>query len=109
MWRSRSNRGESIRAVNQPLYSLSDSMLVKDFGDNYVYPTVFYSDIKNLVSRVNTIYHDTCLKRIYANVGSGKSIVPGSGIELNPTSWWKVFAGQPLKIQHQWCIEQSCD
>ncbi|GGF29250.1 outer membrane beta-barrel family protein [Echinicola rosea] len=74
--------------------------VVKDFGDNSVYATAYYSDIKNLVNRVNTIYNDTILNRIYSNVGSGKSIGLESGIELNPTSWWKIFAGGNLYKYH---------
>ncbi|AWW32470.1 TonB-dependent receptor [Echinicola strongylocentroti] len=74
--------------------------VIKDFGDNSFYATAYYNDIKNLVNRVNTIYNDTILNRIYSNVGSGKSIGLESGIELNPTSWWKLFAGGNLYKYH---------
>ncbi|WP_200977466.1 TonB-dependent receptor domain-containing protein [Echinicola sp. 20G] len=71
---------------------LTELGLVKDFGDNSLFVTTYYSHIQNLVNRVNTVYNDTILNRIYSNVGTGKSLGLEAGIELNPTKWWNIFA-----------------
>ncbi|SEI86978.1 Outer membrane receptor proteins, mostly Fe transport [Cyclobacterium xiamenense] len=75
---------------------LVETGLVKDFGENSVYATAYYRHVKNLVNRVNTVYNDTILNRIYSNVGNGRSIGIELGLELNPGSNWKVFAGGNL-------------
>ncbi|WP_235940986.1 outer membrane beta-barrel family protein [Cyclobacterium roseum] len=75
---------------------LVETGLVQDFGENSVYATAYYRHVKNLVNRVNTIYNDTILNRIYSNVGNGRSMGMEVGLELNPGSKWKVFAGGNL-------------
>ncbi len=70
--------------------------VVKDFGDNSVFATAYFRNVQNLVNRVNTIYNDTILNRIYTNVGRGRSLGLEVGSEFNPVSWWKVYAGGNL-------------
>ncbi len=67
--------------------------VVKDFGDNSVFATAYFRHVQNLVNRVNTIYNDTILNRIYTNVGRGRSLGLEVGTEFNPVSWWKVYTG----------------
>ncbi|PZX48307.1 TonB-dependent receptor domain-containing protein [Algoriphagus chordae] len=67
--------------------------VVKNFGDNSFTATSYFRNIQNLVNRVNTVYNDTILNRIYSNVGTGKSLGIEVGLELNPTDWWQIFAG----------------
>jgi len=67
--------------------------LVKNWKDNSFYATAYHSRVKNLVNRVNTVYNDTILNRIYSNVGTGKSTGVDLGAELYPANWWKFFAG----------------
>ncbi|RAI83855.1 TonB-dependent receptor domain-containing protein [Algoriphagus yeomjeoni] len=67
--------------------------VVKDFGDNSFSATTYFRNVQNLVNRVNTVYNDTILNRIYSNVGTGKSLGLEVGLELNPTDWWQIFAG----------------
>ena len=71
--------------------------VTKNFGDgNSVYATAYYRDVKNLVNRVNTIYNDTILNRIYSNVGDGRSLGLELGIQLKPTKDWSNFIGANL-------------
>ena len=70
--------------------------VVKDFGDNSVFATAYFRHVQNLVNRVNTIYNDTILNRIYTNVGRGRSLGLEVGTEFNPVSWWKFYAGGNL-------------
>ncbi|WP_026965931.1 TonB-dependent receptor domain-containing protein [Algoriphagus terrigena] len=67
--------------------------MVKNWKDNSFYATAYHSRVKNLVNRVNTVYNDTILNRIYSNVGTGKSTGIDLGAELYPADWWKFFAG----------------
>ncbi|MDW7690809.1 TonB-dependent receptor [Flammeovirgaceae bacterium SG7u.111] len=68
--------------------------LVKGFGeDNSVFVTGYFRNVQNLVNRVNTVYNDTILNRIYSNVGTGKSYGVEFGTEIKPTEWWNVYFG----------------
>lgn len=67
--------------------------IVKNWNASSFYATAYHSRVKNLVNRVNTVYNDTILNRIYSNVGTGKSTGVDLGIEIFPTSWWKFFGG----------------
>ncbi|MGB3851232.1 MAG: TonB-dependent receptor [Tunicatimonas sp.] len=70
--------------------------VVKDFGDNSVFATAYFRHVQNLVNRVNTIYNDTILNRIYTNVGRGRSLGLEVGTELKPVSGWSIYAGGNL-------------
>ncbi|WP_425638253.1 TonB-dependent receptor domain-containing protein [Algoriphagus yeomjeoni] len=72
---------------------LVEVAVVKGFGANSFTATTYFRNVQNLVNRVNTVYNDTILNRIYSNVGTGKSLGLEVGLELNPTDWWKIFAG----------------
>lgn len=66
---------------------------VKNFGNNSFTATSYFRNIQNLVNRVNTVYNDSILNRIYSNVGTSRSIGLEAGLELNPADWWQIFAG----------------
>ena len=66
---------------------------IKDFGDNSVYATAYFRNTTNIVNRVNTIYNDTILNRIYSNVGVGKSIGVEVGADVKLNDWWKAYIG----------------
>ena len=70
--------------------------MVKDFGTNSAFLTTYFRHVDNVINRVNTVYNDTILNRIYSNVGTARSFGLELGTELNPTPWWKIFAGGNL-------------
>ncbi|NNE76020.1 MAG: TonB-dependent receptor, partial [Pricia sp.] len=71
--------------------------VIKNFtGGNSVYATAYYRDVKNLVNRVNTVYNDTILNRIYSNVGTSHSVGLEIGTQLKPTRNWSNFIGANL-------------
>lgn len=80
--------------------------IVKNWNASSFYATAYHSRVKNLVNRVNTVYNDTILNRIYSNVGTGKSTGVDMGIEIFPTSWWKFFGGLNL---YKFSIDGSFD
>ena len=58
-----------------------------------VFATAYYRNVKNVVNRVNTVYNDTILNRIYSNVGDAKTIGLELGAEIKPTKNWNNFIG----------------
>ncbi|MFV0565517.1 MAG: TonB-dependent receptor domain-containing protein [Flavobacteriaceae bacterium] len=62
-------------------------------GGNSVFATAYYRHVKNLVNRVNTVYNDTILNRIYSNVGKAQTIGVELGSQLKFTKDWSAFIG----------------
>ena len=60
---------------------------------NSIFFTGYYRNVKNVVNRVNTIYNDTILNRIYSNVGDAKAIGLELGAYLKPAKNWSNFIG----------------
>ncbi|MDC6405714.1 MULTISPECIES: TonB-dependent receptor domain-containing protein [Maribacter] len=63
---------------------------------NSVFATAYYRNTENLVNRVNTVFNDTILNRIYSNVGKAKAFGVELGAELKPLKNWKNFIGANL-------------
>tara|TARA_R110002126_G_scaffold142037_2_gene287541 strand:- start:13637 stop:16132 length:2496 start_codon:yes stop_codon:yes gene_type:complete len=60
---------------------------------NSVYATAYFRNVKNLVNRVNKVFNDTILDRIYSNVGRGQSLGLELGAQIKPTEKWSNFIG----------------
>lgn len=68
--------------------------ITKDLkGGNSIFATTYYKHVNNVVNRVNTIFNDTILNRIYSNVGNAKSIGLEVGAQIKPTKKWTNFVG----------------
>lgn len=67
--------------------------LIKTWKDNSFYLTAYHTRIKNLVNRVNNVYNDSILNRIYSNVGTSNSIGIELGSEVFLSNKWKAFLG----------------
>ena len=52
---------------------------------------IYYRNVNHLINRVNTVYNDTLLNRIYSNVGNAKVIGRENGAEYNLSKRLKVF------------------
>ncbi|MBC3758145.1 TonB-dependent receptor [Hyunsoonleella sp. SJ7] len=75
-------------------------------GGNSIFATGYFRHVDNVVNRVNTIYNDTILNRIYSNVGNAKSIGLEVGAELKPTKNWTNFIGANI---YNYSIDGSFD
>lgn len=60
---------------------------------NSLFATAYYRHVNNVVNRVNTVFNDTILNRIYSNVGNAKAIGLEVGAEIKPTQNWNNFVG----------------
>ena len=70
--------------------------IVGFYGEHSSFANVYYRSTENLINRVNTIYNDTILNRIYANVGLGNAVGIELGNEWNLSDRFNVFAGGNL-------------
>lgn len=71
--------------------------VTKNFkGGNSIYTTAYFQDVQNLVNRVNTVYNDTILNRIYSNVGKARSLGLELGAQFQTTKNWSNFIGTNL-------------
>jgi len=55
--------------------------LTKNWGDHQVSVTGYYRHTADVINRVNTIYNDTILNRIYTNAGEAQAL----GLEMSTT------------------------
>jgi len=62
-------------------------------GNQQLFARSYFTTTQNLINRVNTVFNDSILNRIYSNVGTGQSLGFELGGELRPTDWWDVFLG----------------
>lgn len=68
--------------------------ITKDLKNgNSLFATTYYRHVNNVVNRVNTIFNDSILNRIYSNVGNAKSIGLEVGTQIKPTKKWTNFVG----------------
>lgn len=68
--------------------------LTKNFkGNHSLFATAYFRNVENLVNRVNTVFNDTILNRIYSNVGRGRSLGLEVGWQFKPTQNWSNFIG----------------
>lgn len=76
------------------LTDLFELGLVTNFGDNSAFATAYYRHTRDVINRVNTVYNDTILNRIYTNVGDADAVGLELGLMLFPTGKdWRVSLG----------------
>lgn len=80
--------------------------VVRDIGEHSFFATGYYRYVQNLVNRVNTVYNDTILNRIYSNVGNARNLGVEIGGDIKIKKWWSVFIGANIYHNH---IEGSFD
>ncbi len=74
--------------------SLAEIGLTRKFDKGgSIFVTAYYRASKNPVQRVNSIYADSILNRVYTNVERGNAVGFESAADLHPTRWWAVYLG----------------
>ena len=66
---------------------------VKNWEEHSVFGTIYYRRVNNAINRVNSVFNDTILNRIYTNVGVANVWGFEVGTTVYPTSWWRIYAG----------------
>ncbi len=76
------------------LVDLAELGLIKTFKEGgSVFLTAYYMHGKNPMQRVNSVFNDTILFRVYTNVESSQSIGFETGLDWNPAKWWELYIG----------------
>jgi len=65
----------------------------KTFKQGSWYATAYYQHTANSIQRLNSVYNDTILNRIYTNATQAEQVGVEMGLTLNPTKWWQMLAG----------------
>ncbi len=82
--------------------NLTELGAVKDVKGGSIFITFYNQYIQNVVNRVNSVYNDTIINRIYTNAGNATLWGVESGLNLKPIKWWSIYLGGNLydyKIQ----------
>jgi outer membrane receptor protein involved in Fe transport len=73
---------------------LAELGLIKSFKDGgSVFLTAYYMHGKNPMQRVNSVFNDSILYRVYTNVESSQSVGFETGVDWNPAKWWELYLG----------------
>ncbi|MCC8425481.1 TonB-dependent receptor domain-containing protein [Mucilaginibacter sp. UR6-11] len=66
------------------------------FSKGSFFSTVYYQHIQNPIQRLNSVYADTILNRVYTNAGSARLFGLEAGLNISPFKWWTLYAGANL-------------
>lgn len=72
---------------------LAELGLTRTFKKGSFFTTVYYQNIKNPIQRVNNVYADTILNRVFTNAERARSFGLEMGTNLQPFKWWSLYFG----------------
>ncbi|NMN36373.1 TonB-dependent receptor domain-containing protein [Pedobacter sp. SG918] len=67
--------------------------LTRNFKKGSFFSTLYYQNIKNPIQRVNSVYADTILNRVFTNAEKARSLGLELGTNLQPVKWWSLYLG----------------
>jgi outer membrane receptor protein involved in Fe transport len=76
--------------------NLGEMSLSKQIANNTILATVYYQGIENIINRVNKVYADTILSRIYTNAGKAQRGGLELAADLKLTQRWKLYVSGNL-------------
>lgn len=84
--------------------SIAEVGIIKEFNNGSFFSTLYYQHTKNPIQRVNKLYNDTILNRIYTNAGASKQFGLEAGIDTKPNKWLQLYLSGNL---YQYTIKGS--
>lgn len=66
---------------------------IHNFKNGSVFVTLYYQHIKNPIQRVNSVYADTILNRVFTNAEAARTFGLEAGTTLEPVKWWSLYIG----------------
>lgn len=72
---------------------LAELGLNHTYSKGSFFTTLYYQNIKNPIQRVNSVYADTILNRVFTNAERARSIGLEAGTNLKPLKWWSMYVG----------------
>lgn len=64
-----------------------------NFKKGNIFSTLYFQNIKNPIQRVNSVYADTILNRLFTNAEKARLIGLETGANFKPTSWLSSYIG----------------
>jgi ferric enterobactin receptor len=80
-------------AIRPEFVYLSELGIINEFETGSAFLTLYNQQIKNVVNRVNSVYNDTILNRIYTNAGDAVQWGFEAGLTIKPITWWALYLG----------------
>lgn len=68
----------------------------RTFKQGSFFGTLYYQHIQNPIQRLNTVYADTILNRVFTNAGSARLFGLEAGVNVSPFKWWTLYLGANL-------------
>lgn len=75
---------------------LAETGIIKSFDKGSFFTTLYFQDIKNPIQRVNSVFADTILNRIFTNAGKAQKYGIEFGANLQATKAWNLYLGANL-------------
>jgi ferric enterobactin receptor len=72
---------------------LAEAGVTKNFSKGSLFSTIYFQDIKNPIQRVNNVYADTILNRVYTNADKAKRLGIELGLNYSPAKWAQLYLG----------------
>ncbi len=80
--------------------NLSEIGFVNNFNKGSLFANVYYQGVKNPIQRVNSVYNDSILNRLFTNAGQAQSLGLEMGSNLQITNWWSFYLGGTVYHYH---------
>nr|WP_262893099.1 outer membrane beta-barrel family protein [Persicitalea jodogahamensis] len=80
-------------ALRPEFVNLAEIGVSKAVGNSTLLATAYYQGIQNVINRVNSVYADTILNRIFTNAGLAQRVGLEVAADLKLTKAWKFYAG----------------
>jgi outer membrane receptor protein involved in Fe transport len=72
---------------------LSELGVTRTLGRHTLQATLYHQNVQNIVNRVNNVYADTILNRLYTNAGRAQRLGLELATDLTITKGWKLYLG----------------
>lgn len=76
--------------------NLGELGLSRDVGGSTLLATLYYQGVQNTINRVNRVFADTILSRIFTNAGFAQRVGLELASDLKLTKAWKLYVGGTL-------------
>lgn len=73
--------------------NLAELGIIKEYKSGSFFMTAYYQHTKNPINRVNKVYNDTILNRLYTNAGSARSWGAEAAVSMKPNKNLQVYVG----------------
>ncbi len=79
--------------IRPEFIGITELGITKDFKKGSVFWNFYSQNITDIVNRVNSVYNDTILNRVYTNAGNALLLGSEFGLTYSPVKKLKIFAG----------------